>query len=357
MARFLDEAPFNGVAPMLGSFTFTSNLPISVIALRGFTNERSEFLMTTLPVSPLTAGASDTVYFPHFADGAGWTTQVILVNPTNAALTGSVQFFGTGSETAAAEPVALTLTDTQTGSEFTYSIAPCSSIRLQTSNPEGSTQVGSVRVVADGGSSPPSGVGIFSFENGGVTVSEAGVPASTAGAAFRVYVEASGTSGQPGSIRSGMALTNTSGAATVVLLELTTLDGVATGLTEPITIPASGQVARFIDEIFSSLTTPFSGILRITSTATDMAIVGLRLTTNERNDFLITTTPPSDESSATTSSDLFFPHFVDSGGWTTQFILFSGSSGQTSSGSLGFTGQDGQTLDLSVSSTSTQSVP
>ena len=357
MARFLDEAPFNGVAPMLGTFTFTSNLPISVIALRGLTNERSEFLMTTLPVSPLTAGASDTVYFPHFADGAGWTTQVILVNPTNAAITGSVQFLGTGSATAAAEPVTLTLTDTQVGSEFAYSIAPRSSIRLQTSNPAGSTQVGSVRVVADGGSSPPSGVAIFSFENAGVTVSEAGVPASTAGAAFRVYVEASGTSGQPGSVRSGLALTNTSGLATVVLLELTALDGVATGLTESITIPASGQVARFIDEIFSSLTTPFSGILRITSMATDMAMVGLRLTTNERNDFLITTTPPSDESSATTSSDLFFPHFVDSGGWTTQFILFSGSSGQTSSGSLAFTGQDGQTLDLSVSSTSAQTVP
>ena len=167
IARFLDEAPFNGVAPMLGTFTFTSNLPISVIALRGLTNERSEFLMTTLPVSPLTAGASDTVYFPHFADRAGWTTQVILVNPTNAALTGSVQFFGTGSETAAAEPATLTLTDTQIGSEFAYSIAPRSSIRLQTSNPAGSTQVGSVRVVADPGSSPPSGVGIFSFENGG----------------------------------------------------------------------------------------------------------------------------------------------------------------------------------------------
>ena len=357
IARFLDEDPFGGVAPMLGTFTFTSNLPISVIALRGLTNERSEFLMTTLPVSPLTAGASDTVYFPHFADGAGWTTQVILVNPTNAAITGSVQFFGTGSVTAAAEPVTITLTGTQIGSEFAYSIAPRSSIRLETSNPAGSTQVGSVRVVADGGSSAPSGVGIFSFENGGVTVSEAGVPASAAGAAFRVYVEASGTSGQPGSVRSGLALTNTSGVAIVVTLELTNLDGTPTGLTEPITIPASGQVARFIDEIFSSLTTPFSGILRITSTATDMAMVGLRLTTNERNDFLITTTPPSDEFSATTSSDLFFPHFVDSGGWTTQFILFSGSSGQTSSGSLAFTGQDGQTLDLSVSSTSSQVIP
>ena len=37
------------------SFTFTSSLPIAVIALRGFTNRDGEFLMTTLPVAPLAA--------------------------------------------------------------------------------------------------------------------------------------------------------------------------------------------------------------------------------------------------------------------------------------------------------------
>ena len=30
---------------------------------------------------------------------------------------------------------------------------------------------------------------------------------------------------------------------------------------------------------------------------------------------------------APTASGLFFPHFVDSGGWTTQFVLFSGPVG------------------------------
>jgi peptidyl-prolyl cis-trans isomerase A (cyclophilin A) len=356
-ANFLDESPFNGVEPLLGSFTFSSNLPISVIALRGFTNERSEFLMTTLPVAPLTASTADTIYFPHFADGAGWTTQVILVNPTNSPITGRVQFFDTGSETVAAQPASLTLDDAQVGSEFTYSIPKRTSTRLRTANPAGATQVGSIRVIADSESSVPSGVGVFSFENAGVTVSEAGVPASAPGAAFRVYVEASGISGQPGSIRSGLAITNTSEMATLVFLKLIALDGTATGLSDSITIPASGQVARFIDEVFPSLTIPFSGILRITSTATNIALVGLRLTTNERNDFLITTTPPSDESSATSSTDLFFPHFVDSGGWTTQFILFSGSAGQISGGTLRFTAQNGEDLDLSVSSTSTEETP
>ena len=71
-AKFLDQAPFNGGPSVLGTFTFTSSLPVAVVALRGFTNEVGEFLMTTLPVAPLSSTASDTVYFPHFADGSGW---------------------------------------------------------------------------------------------------------------------------------------------------------------------------------------------------------------------------------------------------------------------------------------------
>ena len=357
ISRFLDEDPFNGDNSVRNTFTFTSDLPVAVIALRGLFNERSEFLMTTLPVAPLGVATTGTVYFPHFVASGGWSTQVILVNPTDTPIAGNVQFFGSGSETEAADPATLTLADGRRGSTFSYSISPRSAVRLRTSDSAGPVKVGSVRAVPDPGQPAPSGVGVFAFRKGGITVSEAGVPASTAGAAFRVYVEASGTPEQPHSVRSGIALTNASGAPVTLSLELTDLDGTATGLPEPLTIPASGHVARFIDEFFPALTTPFSGILRVTSTATDIALVGLRLTINARNDFVMTTTPPSDESSATNSTDLFFPHLVDSAGWTTQFILFSGSPGQTASGVIRFTGQDGQPLELPVAPTAVPTIP
>ena len=356
-ARFLDEAPFNGGATIEGTFTFTADLPVAVIALRGYVNERSEFLMTTLPVAPLTVPTTGTVYFPHFAAGGGWTTQVILVNPTHAPIRGNVQFLGPGSETQAAAPATLTLADGRSGSTFSYSVPPRSATRLRTSSTARSLQVGSVRAVPDTGQTAPAGVSIFTFRKDGMTVSEAGVPASTAGRAFRLYVEASGTPEQPHSVRSGIALTNTSGVPTTVSLELTDLDGTATGSTESLTIPASGHVARFIDEFFPNLPTPFSGILRIASTAPDIAAVGLRLAINPRNDILVTTTPPVDENATPIASDLFFPHFVDSGGWTTQFILFSGSTGQRASGVIRFTGQDGQPLELSVAPTTAPTIP
>ena len=77
-------------------------------------------------------------------------------------------------------------------------------------------------------------------------------------------------------------------------------------------------------------------------------LVGLRLRINENNEIKMTTTQPSNEASASTTAETFFPHIVDSEGWSTQFVLFSGTAGQTSSGALSFVGQDGQILDLDL---------
>src|SRR5262249_58778090 len=107
IARFLTEAPFAASGTLSGTMTFSSNVPVGVIALRGFTNERGEFLMTTLPVANLNESASsDTVFIPHYADGGGWTTQVILISKTDASISGLVQFTGSG------------------GTATSYSIAP-----------------------------------------------------------------------------------------------------------------------------------------------------------------------------------------------------------------------------------------
>ena len=162
-AKFLDQEPFNSGSSVLGTFTFTSSVPVAVVALRGFTNEASEFLMTTLPVAPLSSTSSDAVYFPHFADGNGWATQIVLVNPTDRTIAGTVAFLGPGSDTAAASPVVLTLEDGRTGSSFEYSIPPNGSYRIITSNPTGGVSVGSVRAIPDDGHRAPSGLVIFSF--------------------------------------------------------------------------------------------------------------------------------------------------------------------------------------------------
>ena len=305
--------------------------------------------MTTLPVAPLASAATDTVYFPHFADGSGWATQVILVNPTDETIAGTVRFLGQGSATTAAAPAVRTLEDDRTGSSFEYSIPPNGSYRIITSNPPGGVAVGSVRAIPDNGHRAPSGLVIFSFTSDGKTVLEAGVPALAAGSAFRVYVESSGRPEQIGSIRTGLAITNAADTANTVTLEVTDLDGTLAAPPAPLTLPPSGQVSRFIDELFDSLPPHFAGVLRVTSTA-DVAIVGLRLRYNRRGELKMTTTPPSDETGASTMADRFFPQIADSAGWSTQFILFSGTAGEASSGTLSFIDTEGEPWDLPTES-------
>ncbi len=351
-AKFLDQAPFNGGPSVLGTLTFTASVPVAVIAIRGLINEAGEFLMTTLPVAPLIAPLSpfstDTVYFSHFADGSGWATQVILVNPTIRTITGTVEFLRPSSETTAAALAVLTLDDGQTGSSFAYSIPPRSSHRLITSNPPGALAVGSVRATPHIGNAAPMGVLVFSFASGGKTVSEAGVPALPKGSAFRLYVEVSGPPRHAGSVRSGLAIANVGVTATTVTLGGTYLDGsLALWPRATLELPPSGQIARFLDEIFA-LPDNFSGVLRVTS-PDEVAIVGLRLRVNEKGEIKMTTTPPSNEMDVSTTAETFFPHLADSGGWSTQFILYSGTAGQASSGTLRFIDATGQPLDLSIS--------
>jgi hypothetical protein len=332
IARFLDQPPFLGSVPLSGSFSFSSTQPLSVIALRGFTNERGEFLITTLPVADLSVAAdSESILFPHYADGGGWTTQILLVNTTEAAMSGSVQFAGLTSQN--------------------YSIPARSAVRVATPGTAAGTLAGSARVTPAAGTNAPAGVSVFSFKNAGVTVTEAGVPALRSGTAFRLYAESSGTSGQIGSIQTGIAIANPSGNSISVTFELTTITGVTTGLTSTMVIPGNGQAAMFLDQIpgFAGVPNPFQGVLRVSTTSpSGIAVVGLRGRYNERRDFLITTTQPANESAIVSTNEQFFPHFADGGGYTTQFILFSGSTNQPTSGQIRFFNQSGQPLSVAA---------
>ena len=162
-----------------------------------------------------------------------------------------------------------------------------------------------------------------------------------------MYVE----SGEGGAVQSGLAVVNFSNAPAVVNFELTTLAGTSTGLTGVITVPANGQSAMFLNQVqgFANVPVPFKGVLRASTSSTGgISMIGLRGRYNERGDFLITTTSPVLESSNPPAGELLFPHFVDSGGYTTQFILFSGYAGQSSTGTIRYFSQGGQPMDVRV---------
>ena len=333
LAKFINEPPYNSGAPFQGTFSFTSTVSVAVVALRAVTNERGEFLISTLPVIDTTVAPNSGIQvLPEYSDGAGWTTEILLVNPTGTPLSGSVQF--TNSE---GTPSNVRIAD-ETNSSFVYSIAARSSQKLATSGTAATVTTGSIRVVP-AGDTAPTALAVFSSKRDGVTVSLAGVSVTT-GTVLRMYVESSGISGQSGNIQSGVAIANTPFGAVPV----------------SITLPSAGQTARFVSDIFPNLPNPFKGVLRISTTSSTISVVGLRTRYNERSDFLITTTPAVAESSppADTQStppvraEPAFPVLIDGGGFTTQFILFNGTAGTSASGSLRFFDTNGQPLNLTL---------
>jgi hypothetical protein len=275
--------------------------------------------MTTLPVKDLTDVPSSTaVNFPHFADGGGWFTQLVLTNPGDSTITGSVQFLDPQGMPA------LLKIPGQAGSTFTYSIPPRSSRTWQTAGDADPIATGSVLATPDTGTAAPVGVSIFSFRINGVTVTEAGVPASPASTAFRVYAETQGSFPDIGSIQSGFAIVNPTSSTVGITLELDQLDGTSMGLTGSFAIPPGSQKALLLNQLpgLAAGPTSFQGELRLKTTGGSVSVVGLRLRINERGETLITTTPATDDSAPVPGIPLLFPHVVDSGGFTTQFILF-----------------------------------
>jgi pimeloyl-ACP methyl ester carboxylesterase len=348
IAQFLDQAPFSAAAPFGGTFTFTSSTPVVAIALRGLINERHDFLMTTLPVSELKTPGQDVTVFPHFADGGGWSTKILLVNPTDEAMSGTISFFDQGTATTAGKLVGVII-EGQTSSSFGYSIPPRSSKRFQTAGMAASVQAGSAYIRPAWNSRTPDGLGVFTYKNAGVTVTEAGVRALPPAQAFRLYAE---YSGEMNTGDTGFALANPSASPVTVSLTLSDLEGNSTGLAGTVTIPSNGQVATFIQQVggFEKIQAPFKGVLRISTTSSPSGIVAvaLRGRTNERGDYIVTTAVPVDESRSPVAAQFFFPHLADGGGYVTEFVLFSGSAGQATSGILRFFTQAGEPLTLSI---------
>jgi len=319
LARFLNEEPYKAETAFRGSFTFTSSMPVSTIALLGFTNERGIFLTTTLPVIDLLSKETPPSILPHFVDGGGWTTDLILVNPSDEPLSGR------------AEVVA--------GPSFDYSIAARASVRIPMSGLEGT---GWIRIVTAG--RLPVASGMFSYESEGVTVTQTGVPAIASDSAFRLYAET-----LKGSVQSGIAIANPSAKLVAVSFELTSLSGESPGLTGTLTIPGYGHIAKFLNEIPWTKVLPddFRGMLRVSAGSGDISVMGVRGRYNEAGNFLITTTPVLPDSVPPPQGDLYFPHWINSPSYTTQFVLYSTFPGQRALGRLEYLSQWGEILDLS----------
>lgn len=226
-------------------------------------------------------------------------------------------------------------------------------------NADAKTGYAVVRLLTGG--MTPYGTAVFSFKQNGVTVSEAGVPASPPTTRARVFIEyRSRVNPVPGradagliDVTTGIAVVNPGTAAADVAYTLRDTAGttLATGRG---TVTAGQHFACFIDQLQVRAGAPdfrlppdFQtnvqfGTLEV-SASQSLSVLALRGTVNQRGEFLITTTPVADLNRAPETRPVYFPQFVDGGGYTTSLVLLNTSS-DTEIGNLQVLDNNGEPL-------------
>ncbi len=188
----------------------------------------------------------------------------------------------------------------------------------------------------------PYGTAVFSYEQGNVTVSEAGIPASPPTTSARVFIDfrydVDAVPGRPESgkidVSTGIAVVNYGSATANVTYTLldTSGDPIATGHG---VIPAQAHFAKFIDYLKDeapdfnlppdfSITTQFASL--DISSDQPLSVLALRGAINQRNEFLMATTPIADLTRPLSSDPIYYPQFADGDGYTTSLILLNTSS-------------------------------
>ena len=298
IARFVDELSLNVGNGFTGTLTFDASLPVALTALRTLVNERSDFLMSGLPVIdlsvPVPIGTAAVV--PHFANGGGWTTELSLMNATDERSAGNVQVIGTSGQLMETLP---------------YILEPTSAVRLRPSNVPALTQTGSVRIVPTAGNRTPAGVAILSYMPASTRITELSVPVVASDSEFRLFVE----SDQNFGIQSGYAIANLSTTAVPVNLEWTDLSGVSVGRSTA-TLAGSGQTSALL-----ALPARFEGMLRVsTDPSFKVSAIGVRKRINERGEPLFSAYRAVAPSPV---SPMVLPHFIMGAEYLTQFVSFT----------------------------------
>lgn len=245
--RFPQTAP----SGFEGSIEFKSDRYVAAVALRydSVSQLVAPQVFSTIPV--LVDEAATTLYFPQVADGAGYRTNFILVNPQDTAAVATLQFYRSDGT-----PLSLAFGGTPRTS-IAVTLNARGVARLLTDGISGDLSVGWVKVSS---SLAMLGSAIFQTREGGRIRSEAGVSSSPPMRHFSAYVESLG------SAWSGVAICNPNAEAAAVTLTLRRANGEVAS-TKTITLPPGGHTAKFFtDAAWFPEATDFEGSLEVRST-------------------------------------------------------------------------------------------
>ncbi len=305
MARFLSEWFTEIAQPFRGTLEVTSDVPLAMLTLRGTTNARGEFIMTSLPShTEESAAVFESAVLPQVADGGGYQTEWLLLNPHDRPVVGKLRFLGTDGA-----PWLLSIGGSS-AAELEYQIPSHGMARWITDGSQANSRAGYARLEPAAGSPIPAGGAVIRYSPAGLR-SETGVPLIVPSAAADSYWEV----GE--GLNTGIAVVNVTDRQQQVCFELFLRDGAEQVRTAVLDIPAGGQISRYVTELFADLPASARGYLRFTSNARS-AFLPLQVRTTPRGDTLISSLLLG---SAADGRDRVFAQVVTGAGFQTQFIV------------------------------------
>ena len=297
-----------------GSLDVESDQPISVTALRATFNQRGDVLFTSTGVTDLNAPAeSAAVYFPHLADGGGFSSSFVLLNNSSAPETGKVEFLG---DTGAPRKVALT--DGRSGTSFPYTV-PSGGVAVMETSGAGALSGGWARVMPGAGQTSPAAAGSFRLGHNGIVTTESGISTAKPTTLARVFVD--NTDGHD----TGLAIANPGESTLQATLRAYEVDGQTQAGNAPgtVAIAARAHVAGQARDFVKGLPAGFRGVLEIESPQPFVALT-VRSLVNSRGDLLFATLPVADLRQPA-PAPVVFPHIADGGGFKTELVFLSGA--------------------------------
>ena len=270
----------------------------------------------------LVPALADTQIIPQVADGAGWSTTIVLANKTSTTQSATLSF---NMDTANGATAPWTPPFIESVSLSSISLPAGSTVFLHTPGTSASLTQGWGQLDAPVG---VTGYAIFTSRAAG-PAQDGTAPAVSA--ASRILVPFDNTSG----LVSAFAMANPNNAAEIVQVNIRTSDGTLSG-TLPI-LPAKGQTTFLMAQLFPG-TTGKSGLAEFYVASGSISIIALRA-----NGTAFTTAPvylqsgspiigvPSNLQNASPQIQVI-PQVADGAGWATTIVLTN-----TTTGDLPFT--------------------
>ena len=317
IARFLYQMFPDVTGPFRGTFHLTSDVPIAALAMRGTRNERAEFILTTLPVHAESASSvAGPMVLPQVADGAGYQTELLLINPHDVRLEGRLSFRRSDGNPWALEMNGIV------ASVRDYSIPPRGITRAISKGTGANVEVGYC-ILEPGGDGTPAASGVIRLSQRGLQ-SESGVPFSRMSDSAATYWESSGET------YTGVAFANGSPETRRIRLELFARLGIEKRLQAEFDLPPGHHTARLLTELFPDLPSGH-GVMRVSSDG-PVSFLAMRIRATTRGSRLTSSLLLGEPAG---SGELIFPQIVFGGGYETRFVLLN-PGGTTAEGRLVF---------------------